>query len=349
MSRPAATNAGRLQERTGRLVVEKIKSIKALEKSEADVVLMNCQKAYLDKNLARFRKAVRGRFGLLIVDEAHQGNAQRYARIISHVDAPYAMGLSATPSRKDGRDKLMPFLVGPVTARSEITTLTPEIRAFFSKSKPKTSYSTWSAAMSWVSRDETRNEEIVELVFRDIDAGHCSILVPVIHKSHMVTLTELINAEAVKRGLPSDTALALHAKADRQAILKRANSSSKITVVCGIMSIVKQGIDIKACSSVILVIPMSATAHIGAPAFRQLAFRCATPLIGKAPPRVTLMIDTVPMLRGSIRSLFWQEVAPRSRGKEVLYKVSEATAGLLSRMPRAGVGTGPARGKGWVR
>src|SRR5581483_7619383 len=51
--------------------------------------------------------SMRGRhlpaFGLLVVDEAHHLPATTYRSIARKVDAPYRLGLSATPERADGR------------------------------------------------------------------------------------------------------------------------------------------------------------------------------------------------------------------------------------------------------
>lgn len=336
MDRSSVTNARKIEDRKGKpgYVVERVKNLKQLKASKADIVLINPQKAYLEKNMKAFAAAVEGKFGLFIGDELHGANAKRYAQVVSHVDAPYSLGLTATPHRKDGRDKIMSLVVGPITAVSEVTTLTPTIHAFFSKSVPPTSYSSWSPAMAWVAKDVTRNKEIVDLVFKDLAAGHRSILVPVNYKAHMVTLVDMINKEAKRRGLKRDLALGFHAKADRQMILKRANGGKRKTVTVAIMSIVKQGIDLKACSSVIMPIPMSATSGVGAPMFRQLSFRCATPLVGKKDPKVTIMVDNMIMFRGSLIGLYWQEIIPRTKGKQALYKVDPQSNALLSTMTR---------------
>jgi superfamily II DNA or RNA helicase len=56
-------------------------------------------------------------FGLLVVDEAHHLPAATYRRIVRHVDAPYRLGLSATPERADGRHLDLAALIGPEVYR----------------------------------------------------------------------------------------------------------------------------------------------------------------------------------------------------------------------------------------
>ncbi len=65
--------------------------------------------------------SMRGRhlpdFGLLVVDEAHHLPATTYRSIARKVDAPYRLGLSATPERADGRHVDLAHLLGPEVYR----------------------------------------------------------------------------------------------------------------------------------------------------------------------------------------------------------------------------------------
>lgn len=58
-------------------------------------------------------------FSLLIVDEVHHLPADKFKHIALHSIAPYRMGLSATPTREDGRhEELFPLLGGIVYYKS---------------------------------------------------------------------------------------------------------------------------------------------------------------------------------------------------------------------------------------
>jgi superfamily II DNA or RNA helicase len=65
--------------------------------------------------------SMRGRqlpqFGLLVLDEAHHLPATTYRTIARKVDAPYRLGLSATPERADGRHADLAHLLGPEVYR----------------------------------------------------------------------------------------------------------------------------------------------------------------------------------------------------------------------------------------
>lgn len=54
------------------------------------------------------------RFILVVFDEVHHLPAQSYRRIAEFSAAPYRLGLTATPEREDGLDRLYPMLVGGI-------------------------------------------------------------------------------------------------------------------------------------------------------------------------------------------------------------------------------------------
>jgi superfamily II DNA or RNA helicase len=56
-------------------------------------------------------------FGLLIVDEVHHLPARAYRTIARKVNAPFRLGLSATPERSDDGHLALPGLVGPIIYR----------------------------------------------------------------------------------------------------------------------------------------------------------------------------------------------------------------------------------------
>ena len=58
-------------------------------------------------------------YGMLIVDECHHVASPNYQRVVSCSAAKYRYGLSATPVRKDGKEKIINFLCGPELIRVE--------------------------------------------------------------------------------------------------------------------------------------------------------------------------------------------------------------------------------------
>ena len=62
-------------------------------------------------------------FGLLIVDEVHHLPARAYRAIAARVNAPFRLGLSATPERTDDGHLSLPGLIGPVVYRQSAAAL----------------------------------------------------------------------------------------------------------------------------------------------------------------------------------------------------------------------------------
>ena len=58
-----------------------------------------------------------GGIGLLICDEAHHLPSPAFSSIPFHCDAPYRLGLTATPDRADGRHHSLDLLIGPEVYR----------------------------------------------------------------------------------------------------------------------------------------------------------------------------------------------------------------------------------------
>ncbi len=63
------------------------------------------------------------KFGLVIFDEVHHLPSEGYSIIAQGLASPYRLGLTATPERSDGRDKLYPLLVGPIVYRITVSNL----------------------------------------------------------------------------------------------------------------------------------------------------------------------------------------------------------------------------------
>lgn len=299
--------------------VEIVKSLAALKKSKADVVLVNPQKFY--RQMKKVRPLLR-KFSLVVVDEVHTAAAKIYAQVVGNIPAIYRLGLSATPDRKDSRSKLNSFLVGPVVAKAKGVTLRPTVEHYQVKAYPRVDYKLWSSAIGWMADSEERNAEIVANVFEDLENGHHSIIIPVNYKRHMETLVNMINARARQElDFRGNLAVGLHAKAKRKEVLARADDATKKKpcVLVAIMSIIKQGITLRSPTMLHAVMPMAGNPAVGAPMARQCFYRVCTPVAGKQQPVVRLYLDNVTMFRNAARSLVFHEIVPRSKGVNALY------------------------------
>ena len=69
------------------------------------------------QSLARHWRDYLGKFALVVTDETHHVPAQTFLRALSAIDAPYRLGLTATPERQDQNTHVITALTGKVVTR----------------------------------------------------------------------------------------------------------------------------------------------------------------------------------------------------------------------------------------
>lgn len=332
--RPAVTNIPRKQDRTGKQIIFMPKSYKQLTdflaKEIPDVLLITYQSFI--KDARRVAEVINKYYSLAIIDEEHRAGADAYLRFVASINVLYRLGLTATPDRKDGRSKLTRLVFGPVVAQTAVSTLKPQIEFYAVQAKPKTDYSTWNGAKKWIKINPERNNEIAKLAFKDMRDGYDVIVIPVEHKDHLEYLVNLINNQAKvnykKRGenWPQPLARPYYRGVDevetlswvdsrdkREAVHKKLPTKSP-RVLVAIMSMIKEGVDMKRPSMLYSVIPASAEYGVGAPQMEQLATRVATPY-PKLQPIVRVFVDNINMFASCASSLLFNEFLPKSQLK----------------------------------
>jgi superfamily II DNA or RNA helicase len=68
--------------------------------------------------------------GLTIVDECHCICSRTFSEVFFMIQTPYRIGLSATPKRKDGFDKVIEYHLGPIIVEVNGTIIQPEILTY---------------------------------------------------------------------------------------------------------------------------------------------------------------------------------------------------------------------------
>ena len=56
-------------------------------------------------------------YGLVLVDECHHSASETIANVLKEVKAKYVYGVTATPKRGDGLEKINYMLIGPIRYR----------------------------------------------------------------------------------------------------------------------------------------------------------------------------------------------------------------------------------------
>jgi len=134
-------------------------------------------------------------FGMMIVDECHIVATESYERIINNFKGEYVMGLSATPRRRDGKTRVMLWLLGGIhlAINRESVEKLPAAGIFVSSTYNgeinfRRSYST---AKSLMLQDETRNKLIIDTIINNVDIYGIHLIISSSSK-HLETLIDLM-------------------------------------------------------------------------------------------------------------------------------------------------------------
>lgn len=78
---------------------------------DADIVLTTIQSISL---ASKYNKKILYSFGMVVYDEVHNVNTFHYCKSFYVLFPRYTLGLSATPFRRDGMDKISEWFIGPI-------------------------------------------------------------------------------------------------------------------------------------------------------------------------------------------------------------------------------------------
>ena len=304
------TNLKQLRFDTGKELVKIIEKKKDLEDPSIQVAMITYQKFIREAAKEDIQHLLKGRFGFIIIDEAHQAGAVAYAKFLSQLDCKYRLGMSATPMRKDCMNSVLLNLIGPVTVKSNAVGLIPRVEVIETCANYKLS-DMWATFLKNMSDCKERNNLIIDEVFKDLKKHKC-ILIPVDHIKHMKYLVQKINEKAEE-----DIAMEFYSQTKNRDQLVQIADSGKCKVIVAIKSMIKQGIDLKLPSMIYIQSPMSAKDNIvGAPMFYQMGNRVCTPYVGKPEPIIKVFVDPAPQSYLCFRSIYEKEIRPNTKAKE---------------------------------
>lgn len=314
------TNLEELRKETGKPIVGIINKKKDFE--GLDVALVTYQKFIRTASQEDIKTYIKGKFGLAIVDEAHQSGAIAYSKFMSELDCRYKLGMSATPMRKDVMNQVLLNVIGPVTVKSEAVGLIPRIELLETGVKVQSAMN-WTITLNRLWENKDRNKLILKEVAKDLKEHKC-ILIPVQTIRHLTCLVESIN-----NTFGYEIAVGYHSKTPNRKNLFKEIDDGKYRVVVAIMSMIKQGIDLLSPSMIYFQIPMSANKTAGAPMAYQMGNRVCTPYPGKREPVIKVFIDNIKESIGCFQSLFLKEFFPGLKapvGGRPRYKMNQAAS-----------------------
>lgn len=226
-----------------------------------DVALMPYQGFVTGKNADQWLMKYRDQWGAVFVDECFLSGAECYAKTINSINSYYRLGVSATPYRKDELHVIVEDVIGPVTAIGRNEQLDGNWIMVDTGVKPKSS--NWVPYISSLGKNSKRNDKIVELVIKDVEAGH-NIVVGLWRKDHIEYITARLKDEGI-------AAEAFHGSTKkREDVMQRAKSGETRVIVA--MRKMLIGIDIPRWSCYYAAMPIN-NQHV----FHQEMSRVRTP------------------------------------------------------------------------
>lgn len=204
------------------------------------------------------------KYGLVLLDECHHSASDTIANVLKEVKAKYVYGVTATPKRGDGLEKINYMLIGPIrysyTAKEKakeqgiqhlvyprFTRTVPPRGVITGKMHPNEAY-------EMIHNNDLRDEQIIEDVKNCVSAGRTPVVLSR-YKDHSGKLYERLKAYADHVFLLTGN----NSKKEHKKILEQMHqvdeAESLILVATG--SLVGEGFDFPRLDTLFMATPVS--------------------------------------------------------------------------------------------
>ena len=202
-------------------------------------------------------------YGMVIVDECHHAASDTIANVLKEVKARYVYGVTATPKRADGLEKIIYMLIGPIrysyTAKEKAETqgIDHFVYPRFTRTVPPRGVADKmhpNEAYQMIRDNEVRDEQILADVRECIKAGRTPVVLSK-YKDHSQKLYERMNEYADKVFLMTgDNSKKEHKKICEQL---QAVSPEETMVLVATGSLIGEGFDFPRLDTLIMATPVS--------------------------------------------------------------------------------------------
>lgn len=197
-------------------------------------------------------------YGQIIIDECHHISAPRFEMVLNEVRAQYVLGLTATPERQDGHQKIIFMLAGPIRHKVKSNSIEkfeqhvvvtqlynqPPAQLVNDKERPHI-----SDVYRWLMEDNNRTQRIIDDVIAKIVEGK-NPLVLTERREH----AEIINQLLIENKIHSVILRgAMRAKERKNAIQQLADA--QVIVATG--KYAGEGFDLPRLDSLFLAMPIA--------------------------------------------------------------------------------------------
>ena len=258
-------------------------------------------------------------YGHVIVDECHHVSAPRFEMVLNEVRAKYVLGLTATPERQDGHQKIIFMAAGPIRHKVkssceekfeqevQIHQLydTPPLHLTLSEERPKI-----TDAYRWIMKNEERTQRIASDVINSIRENR-----------HPIVLTErrehadMINNLLKESGIDSVILKGAMKAAERRRVDEHLHS---VQAVVATGKYVGEGFDLPRLDTLFLAMPIAWKGSLA-----QYAGRIHRESDGKTQVTIHDYVDCgLPMLQ---RMFNKREKSYKSMGYTILFSGESAS------------------------
>jgi superfamily II DNA or RNA helicase len=202
-----------------------------------------------------------GRFGMVILDEAHHAPANTFQRVLRLLPARYRIGLTATPDREDGLTRLVQWSFGPILLQRTAKEMIAQGYLMLARIEMVETGWRWiwegpedqrlQAMEEALAEDVGRNLMIAQRVATEAKAGEtCLVLCKT--RNHTKELARMI----CEQGVEAEHVTGQTPKKQRKGALDRLREGSLPVAVA--TSLADEGLDVPRLSFVGLASPQRA-------------------------------------------------------------------------------------------
>jgi len=213
-------------------------------------------------------------FGFMVIDETHHISSRIFSRMLLKICTKYTLGLSATPTRKDGLSKVMYWFLGDLFYSVERKTKTVNVRLVkfncqeYEEEPAKRNGKICVPEMiSAIVEIEERNVRILDII-KKLSAENRNIIVLSDRRGHC----EHLMTKTLENGIDAG----LYMGGMKQTELKK---SEECSVIFATFSLAQEGLDIAKLDTCILATPKSDVVQACGRVMRETVGKCHEPLI----------------------------------------------------------------------